>query len=688
MFKKMFELFADLRKMDPALAQALANIRAGRGTAADANLLARGMYTDTMVPKMGNKMAYNDFLSRNGDKGYHVHADMNDFGQINKFHGETMGDDAIKRFGTIASEVSRMFGGKAFRNGGDEFKFWFHKPEHAHGFARELRARLEKHPKIGGTHNLAASIGIGFNRDHAESALLEAKKQLGPTVDGKRNNLHKVGDAPTVIHSKSHEAPPPGWSATKFTPTEAPKQTPNLAPTGLKFHNPLAKNAAPELSRRPIPSTDHPALSGEKLGIMTADNPMHPTGITGGNAALEAELRQRNLKFEKITGKYTPGALENSFIIYGVSPKDMMEMGKKYGQDSVIHSHRGSHRMIYTNGDKEGMFHIGDGHTQFDTEPEMFYSTAVHNGQPLHFAYNFDFDTLHASNVAPDAVQGATAHPHGYEWHDGHTDHHGEEVVKHDIVPPNPTKHPHVDGAIPKPSTPHINEQAAGKGVKTYAKFAAPYGEVKPGTKSNLFHYDYRPHEDKINHLLNQHGFQVYIAGGKHGKPDLASRNYNTGHLMIYDPTPSSGGDFGDEAYTRTWRTVHELSHGLTYGQLNSKYGEGRRIGKLGTHRTPREAKRAVEWEWLAAHKQREITEHLTGQKVPDELFHRELNTVMHDAVHRAVTGQFTEPSDEGFVPHSHKVPLEVALGMIDNEARSMGLAHDDAILPKKPVVR
>lgn len=234
--------FESLRKMDPALARALANVRAGTATKQDADLLARGMYTDTLIPKMGNKMAYNDFLSRNENQGIHVNADLNDFGQINKLHGDAMGDEAIKKFGNIASEVSRMFGGKAFRSGGDEFKFWFHKPEHAHGFSRELRARLEREPKVAGTHNLAASIGIGFNRGHAESSLLEAKKQLGPTVQGKRQNLHSVGNAPTVIHSKIHEPTPEGWKPSKGAPDKQPKTTPNLAEPGLKFHNPLGKN--------------------------------------------------------------------------------------------------------------------------------------------------------------------------------------------------------------------------------------------------------------------------------------------------------------------------------------------------------------------------------------------------------------------------------------------------------------
>ena len=287
-------------------------------------------------------------------------------------------------------------------------------------------------------------------------------------------------------------------------------------------------------------------------------------------------------------------------------------------------------------------------------------------------------------------------HPHAYEWHDGHTAHHApEELGKADA----PTPHPHLWNQKQaekelSPQTPaHLpaggvsgqNDQAAGVGVSTYAQFAGPYGKVRgQHNPSDLKHYDYAGKSDAVQGLLQQHGYQTYYSGGKYGKPDLANRNYNTKHLMIYDPEPGSGGDFGEREYTDNWRKTHELAHALVYPELNQIYDEGRRIGKLGIHRTTREAMRAVHWEWLAAHKQRELNEQI-GINVPDEVFHRELNTVMHDAVHRAVTGKFTEPSGEGFEPSSEKVPLEHALGTVREHAGRLGLKgmHD---LLAKPV--
>jgi hypothetical protein len=237
--------------------------------------------------------------------------------------------------------------------------------------------------------------------------------------------------------------------------------------------------------------------------------------------------------------------------------------------------------------------------------------------------------------------------------------------------------HPHADAApVWDP-----NAQVTWKTDQDYQNIAQQYGQVTPGEHSNLKFYDYTPHTQSIDDLAKAKGYDVYLAGGKYEKPDLEHRNYNTGHLMVYDPTPGSGGTFDDEQYTKAWRTIHELAHAQVYEGLNEMYGEGRRIGKLGWQRSPREAKRAVHWEWLAAHRQRELAEEYLDYHVPDEVFNMELNTVMHDAVHRAITGKFTNPDLEGFVPSKEKVPLEVALGMIDEAARKLGLPDDESVL-------
>jgi hypothetical protein len=491
---------------------------------------------------------------------------------------------------------------------------------------------------------------------------------------------------------------------------------------------------------RPLPD-----LFGQHgtIGLMSGEAPRYDVepGYSGGHTVLQRHLEHLGLQYVPTRGRY--GAPERSVIVLNPSLEQMKDLGKKFGQESVVFS-KGpeDHRIVYVNGAHAGKFQPYAGkHETFDTEPDNDYTYFPGHGfLRLHFDWNaapvaFDTSATEAASSIPgpatstveaagmDGVQpehgpgdaddraGApdpdhedhvkktdwsdrlqrlrarrapyapashVPHPHRYQWHDGHTDHHAG--LRKDLKPAV-QEHPHAAG--PPQEQPQHNEQAAPVGVKTYAQFAAPYGRVVPGTKSNLLHYPYQGKAFEAKKLVADHGFKSYYAGGKYGRPDLGARNYNTKHLMVYDPSPDSGASFNDEGYTDAWRHMHELAHAVTYPALNSIYGEGRRIGKLGVHRSLRESQRAVHWEWLAAHKQRELSEQM-GIRIPDEDFHRELNTVMHDAVHRAVTGQFTEPSDEGFIPHPHKVPLETALGMVTSEAQKLGLTDHNSLVTRK----
>ena len=161
-----------------------------------------------------------------------------------------------------------------------------------------------------------------------------------------------------------------------------------------------------------------------------------------------------------------------------------------------------------------------------------------------------------------------------------------------------------------------------------YQQIAKQWGVLNPVKKSDLNHYDLRPHEAKIDELIEKHGYRQYPAGGKYPKPELDKHNYNTNYLHIQDSTPESGVDHGDEALTRSWRKLHELSHALTAGKINEKYGEGRRAGRMGNEITPHEAKRALEWEWEATHKMRDLATEI-GHPLVKEDFAKELNTVI-----------------------------------------------------------
>lgn len=306
-------------------------------------------------------------------------------------------------------------------------------------------------------------------------------------------------------------------------------------------------------------------------------------------------------------------------------------------------------------------------HCGKDCPPGEFFGA---EGRWLHRPCTKHGPVEHKEEKVATTQRPTTARHLHYPWHDEGGIHlEGDE-------------HPHT--SVPEP--PVKNEQAVQRGQEAgdvYRDIAKDYGDLEKGRKTNLKFYDYRPHEQKIDDLIKHHGYQTYYAGGKYGKPDLANKNYNTGHLMVYDPTPGAGAFDADEAYTRSWRKIHELSHGLSYGDLNAKYGEGRRIGKLGVHRSLREAKRAVEWEWATVHKQRELSEQI-GHPIDEKTFAKEINSVMHDAVHRAITGKFTNPDEEGFEPSDKVVPLEVSLKKLEAAAKKLGLKGEEDTLKSK----
>jgi GGDEF domain-containing protein len=248
--QKMETVFEDLMKIEPHLADALGQLRAGV-TAGHIHPdvlrhLSREIFTDPMVQGVGNKKAYADFLAR-PKEGVHIQLDGNDFGQINKIHSFEHGNQAITAMGTAIKEArDETVGtkhGKVFRIGGDEFTVHVPTHEHAAHFMRNLRQKLEAIPPVGGTHQLSVSAGIGTSPQQADQAQIQAKV-------AKKAAGYKPGMAKTHVYSAvpGHEghipmdpgqlpiSPPPASVAEK--PAGGPA-TPPVAPA--------APAAAPQL---------------------------------------------------------------------------------------------------------------------------------------------------------------------------------------------------------------------------------------------------------------------------------------------------------------------------------------------------------------------------------------------------------------------------------------------------------
>jgi len=87
----------------------------------------------------------------------------------------------------------------------------------------------------------------------------------------------------------------------------------------------------------------------DTIGMMTAENPQaqetSPKDNARLNADLEKELRGMNLGYRKIRGKF--GNKENSFLIPNISKDEIIELGKKYNQESVIWGQKLDNKFVF-----------------------------------------------------------------------------------------------------------------------------------------------------------------------------------------------------------------------------------------------------------------------------------------------------------------------------------------------------
>ena len=186
----------------------------------------------------------------------------------------------------------------------------------------------------------------------------------------------------------------------------------------------------------------------------------------------------------------------------------------------------------------------------------------------------------------------------------------------------------------------------------------------------------------QVDELLAHYGYEPYYFGGRYGNySDLANRNYTTGHLAIFDPYTEAA-SFGDTQFTDNWRKIHELGHAHGLEDLNHKWGEGRRLGKVGV-RTPREMLRAIDWETMALMNQRKLMNEI-GLPITPQEYNRDWNTTVGDAGFRAVTGQFTSPTEEGFVAHDERISPSYAMDAVTRRAEELGIGMDETLRDKR----
>jgi len=86
------------------------------------------------------------------------------------------------------------------------------------------------------------------------------------------------------------------------------------------------------------------------IGMVTAENPMAkqvtPEENRERNEKLESALRQMNLGYRKIRGKF--GNEENSFLVPNITKEEIIELGNRFEQKSVIWGERVQDKFVFS----------------------------------------------------------------------------------------------------------------------------------------------------------------------------------------------------------------------------------------------------------------------------------------------------------------------------------------------------
>lgn len=115
---------------------------------------------------------------------------------------------------------------------------------------------------------------------------------------------------------------------------------------------------------------------------------------------LEQDLADQGYKFTKVRGHY--GGVEDSFLVYNPNKAEMNQLGKKYNQDSVIHSEGGENELEFTTGENAGKHHKGEGFQDVPEAKDYYTELTTADGQKKKFTLNLDFGIHHESGQKPD----------------------------------------------------------------------------------------------------------------------------------------------------------------------------------------------------------------------------------------------------------------------------------------------
>jgi hypothetical protein len=204
--------------------------------------------------------------------------------------------------------------------------------------------------------------------------------------------IHNDANSMAVAQPRDSKLPADAAPSSQATLHKEPK-LPHLMPEKnggghVQIHSDDLKTA---LKHGPIS-----IISAGRNPNIAEDKGMTDEAINKRHKKLEEELKEKGFKYTKVKGHY--GGQEDSFMVFNANPKEMDELGKKYNQDSVIHSENGQNKLHFTTREHEGKHHKGSGHAEVPDAKDYYSEINTTDGQKKKFSLNLDFGKHHKND--------------------------------------------------------------------------------------------------------------------------------------------------------------------------------------------------------------------------------------------------------------------------------------------------
>jgi hypothetical protein len=109
--------------------------------------------------------------------------------------------------------------------------------------------------------------------------------------------------------------------------------------------------------------------------------------------SLKDDLKKKGLKWVNVNGNYD-GEEQSMWVLNpDVTRSELVDLGEKYNQDSVIYTEKGKNELIYTTGNHKGERNEGSGY-QETPDADNYYTELQTLKGKMKFSLNFDFDKL------------------------------------------------------------------------------------------------------------------------------------------------------------------------------------------------------------------------------------------------------------------------------------------------------